>query len=119
MRALEASLSEVLGSPGVVGAALVDAVTGLTYQSAGDHRLLGTGAELAELAGLVGERLYEAGAEGELESVVVTTTRHHVVVQVVSRQGDPLLLATVLDRGRTNLALAIHQTADWARGLLT
>jgi hypothetical protein len=118
VRALEASLSGVLGSPGVVGAALVDAVTGLTYQSAGDHRLLGTGAELAELVNLIGERLYEAGAESELESLVVTSTRHHEVVQVVSRQGDALLLATVLDRGRTNLALAIRQSADRAGDLL-
>ncbi|MEE1825859.1 hypothetical protein [Streptomyces sp. BE20] len=118
MRALEASLSDVLDSPGVVGAALVDAVTGLSYHSAGDHRLLGSGAELAELTNLIGERLYEAGVESELESVVVTSTRHHQVVQVVPRQGDPLLLATVLDRGRTNLALAIRQTADRAGGLL-
>ncbi|MFB7126043.1 hypothetical protein DR950_12970 [Kitasatospora xanthocidica] len=118
MRALDASLSDVLGSPGVVGAALVDAVTGLSYQSAGDHRLLGTGAELAELTNLIGERLYEAGAESELESLVVTSTRHHQVVQVLSRKGDPLLLATVLDRERTNLALALRQTADRAQDLL-
>ncbi|MER6395526.1 hypothetical protein ABT263_05590 [Kitasatospora sp. NPDC001603] len=118
MHALEASLSDVLDSPGVVGAALVDAVTGLTYRSAGEHRLLGTGAELAELANLIGERLCEAGAEGELESLVVTSTRHHHVVQVVPRQGDPLLLATVLDRGQTNLALAIRQSTDRAEALL-
>ena len=118
MRALEASLSDVLGSPGVVGAALVDAVTGLSYQSAGEQRLLGTGAELAELTNLISERLHEAGAEGELESLVVTSSRHHQVVQVLPRQGDPVLLATVLDRGQTNLALAIRQTADRAKGLL-
>ncbi|WP_327681550.1 hypothetical protein [Kitasatospora sp. NBC_00458] len=118
MRALEASLSGVLDSPGAVGAVLVDAVTGLAHQSAGDHRLLGTGADLAELVNLIGERLHEAGAESELESVVVTSTRHHEVVQMVHRQGDDLLLATVLDRGRTNLALAIRQTADHAADLL-
>ncbi|WP_329485341.1 hypothetical protein OG618_01885 [Kitasatospora sp. NBC_01246] len=119
MRALEASLSDVLGVPGVVGAVLVDAVTGLGYGSAGDHRLLGSGVELAELAQLIGDRLFAAGATGELESVVVTSTRHHEVVQVVPRHGDPLLLATVLDRGRTNLALAVHQTAHRAADLLT
>ncbi|MFJ1709966.1 hypothetical protein [Kitasatospora sp. NPDC088346] len=121
MRALETSLADVLESPGVVGTALLDGVTGLTYQLAGDHRLLGTGtgtgAELAELVNLIGERLCEAGAEGELASVVVTSTRHHEVLQVLSRQGDPLLPATVLDRARTNLALATCQSADRARDL--
>ncbi|MCX4684287.1 hypothetical protein OG401_08160 [Kitasatospora purpeofusca] len=118
MRALEASLSDVLGSPGVVGAVLVDAATGLTYAAGGDQRLLGPGAELAELAALIGDRLCEAGADGELESVVVTSTLHHEVVQVLPRQGDPLLLATVLDRSRVNLALALRQTADSARGFV-
>ncbi|WP_327063638.1 hypothetical protein OG196_01910 [Kitasatospora purpeofusca] len=118
MRALEASLSEVLGRPGAVGAALVDAVTGLSFRSAGEHRLLGSGAELAELVDLIGARLHEAGAEGELESLVVTSTRRYEIVQVVPRQGDPLLLATVLDRERVNLALAIQWTADRAKEVL-
>ncbi|MFE2729158.1 hypothetical protein [Kitasatospora sp. NPDC059327] len=118
MRALEASLSEVLGRPGVVGAALVDAVTGLTYRSAGDHRSLGPGTELAELVDMIGARLHEAGAEGDLESVVVTSTRRYEIVQVVPRRGDPLLLATVLDRERINLALAVQWTADRTKDLL-
>ncbi|OKJ08290.1 hypothetical protein [Kitasatospora sp. CB01950] len=119
MRALEASLSEVLDSPGTVGAVVVDAVSGLGHHAVGEYRPLGTGAELAELAALIGEGLGAAGAAGELESLVVTTTRHHQVVQLVPRRGDPLLLATVLDRTRTNLALAIRQSADLAKGLLT
>ncbi|MGW6917960.1 hypothetical protein ACWGB8_29725 [Kitasatospora sp. NPDC054939] len=102
-----------------MGAVLVDAVTGLGHGSAGDHRLLAAGAELAELANLIGDRLFDAGAVGELESVVVTSTRHHEIVQVVPRRGDPLLLATVLDRARTNLALAVRQTADHAANVLS
>ncbi|MGV9266909.1 hypothetical protein ACWDRR_19875 [Kitasatospora sp. NPDC003701] len=118
MRALEASLSDVLGRPSVVGVALVDAVTGLTYRSAGEHRLLGSGTELAELVDMIGARLHEAGAEGDLESVAVTSTRRYEIVQVVPRQGDPLLLATVLDRERINLALAVQWTADRTKDLL-
>ncbi|MFD5922936.1 hypothetical protein ACFVYP_40580 [Kitasatospora sp. NPDC058201] len=119
MRALEASLSGVLGVPGAVGVALVDAVTGLGYGSVGDHRLLGSGAELAELTNRIGDRLFAAGATGELESMVVTSTRHHEIVQVVPRQDGPLLLAIVLDRERMNPALASRQTVCHAADLLT
>ena len=101
----------------MIGAALVDAVTGLTYAAAGEA-VRGGGAELAELAALVADRLGEAGAAGELESMVVTSTRHHHVVQVVPRQGDVLLLCLLLDRAGTNLALALRQTADDARKVL-
>ncbi|MFJ8438924.1 hypothetical protein [Kitasatospora griseola] len=118
MRALETSLSAVLDSPGVIGAVVADAVSGLGHAAVGEHRLLGTAAELAELVGLVDDGLRAAGAEGEVESLVVSTTRHHQVVQLIARQGDPLLLAAVLDRTRTNLALAVRQTADQARELL-
>ena len=118
MRALETSLAAVLDSPGVIGAVVADAVSGLGHASAGEHRPLGTAAELAELVGLIDEGLRAAGADGEVESLVVSTARHHQVVQLIPRQGDPLLLATLLDRSRTNLALAVRQTADQARGLL-
>jgi hypothetical protein len=115
---LEASLSELLGSPGVIGAALVDAVTGLTYGAVGDSVTVGDGVELSDLANLITDRLNEAGAVGELESVVVTSTHRHQVIQVVPQRGDDLLLAAVLDRERTNLALAIRQVADRARDIL-
>ncbi|MFJ8039462.1 hypothetical protein ACIRBX_02975 [Kitasatospora sp. NPDC096147] len=120
VHALEAALSDVLGSPGVVGAALVDGVTGLTYRACGDHPLLGAGSgpELAELAALIEERLCAAGAGDGLEGIVVTSTRHHEVTRVLHGHGDPLLLVTVLDRERTNLALAVHQSAVQARDLL-
>ncbi|MFJ5921078.1 hypothetical protein ACIQF6_00590 [Kitasatospora sp. NPDC092948] len=118
MRALETSLSAVLDSPGVIGAVVADAVSGLGHASAGEHRPLGTAAELAELVGLIDEGLRAAGADGEVESLVVSTARHHQVVQLIPRSGDPLLLATLLDRSRTNLALAVRQTADQARALL-
>ncbi|MFJ5231730.1 hypothetical protein ACIQBJ_17770 [Kitasatospora sp. NPDC088391] len=118
MRAVEAFLAELLGSPGTVGAVLADAVTGLEHGALGEHRPLGAGAELAELAALVGEGLGAAGAAGELESVVITTARHHQVVRLIPRQGDPLLLAVLLDRTRTNLALAIRRSTDEAEDLL-
>jgi hypothetical protein len=115
---LNGALFEILSSPGVIGTSLVDAVTGMTYGSAGDTTGLGDGADLSDLAILITDRLHEAGATGELESVIVTTAHRHHVIQVVPRQGDPVLLATTLDRGQTNLALAARQLAGHAKGVL-
>lgn len=111
--AVEASLARFLDSPGVIGVALVDAVTGLTYGVAGDVVEAGDGVEGAELAALIAERLARAGAEGELESVITTSTRRHqVLLTVVRPAGDPLLLTAGLDRERSNLALAARGLSD-------
>ncbi|TDC68453.1 hypothetical protein [Streptomyces hainanensis] len=118
MRTLDTSLSEILSLPGVLGAALVDAVTGLTYGAVGEWEGTGGGIELSDLTGLLAERLNQAGATGELESVIITSRRRHHVTQVVERRGDAVLLTTVLDRERTNLALAMRQIAERAGEVL-
>ncbi len=118
MDALESVLGEVLSSAGASGAALVDAVTGLTYAEAGDCSVAGTGHEVRRLLGLIEDRLHEAGAEGEVENVVVTAGRTYHLVHVVPRQGDPVLLSTVLDRAEANLALASRRLATAAEELL-
>lgn len=118
--ALQASLDRFLDSPGVAGVALVDAVTGLTYGAAGDITEAGDGPEVCELAALIAERLGAAGAEGELESVVTTSTRrHHVLFSVVRPGGDPLILTAGLDRDRANMALALRTLGDRAAEVLT
>ncbi|WP_240496845.1 hypothetical protein [Streptomyces torulosus] len=117
--ALQDSLDRLLDSPGVTGVALVDAVTGLTYGTAGDAAQAGTGTEVSDLAALISERLGEAGTVGELESVVMTSRRRHQVLLSVPRSaGDPLLLAAGLDRDRANMALALRSLGDRAREVL-
>ncbi|WP_246204220.1 hypothetical protein [Streptomyces tailanensis] len=117
--ALQTSLDRLLESPGVTGVALIDAVTGLTYGVAGDAAQAGTGTEASELAALICERLGAAGAVGELESVVMTSTRRHQVLLSVDRSaGDPLLLAAGLDRDRANITLALRGLGDRAREVL-
>lgn len=117
MDPLESLLDEVLSAAGASGAALVDAVTGFTYAESGDCAAAGTGLEVCDLIGLIEERLHEAGAEGELENVVVTGSRSYHVVQVLARHGDPVLVSTVLDRPETNLALASRRIAAAVDGL--
>ena len=117
--ALQTSLDRLLDSPGVTGVALIDAVTGLTYATAGDAAQAGTGPECSDLVTLISERLGEAGAEGELESVVMTSrSRHQVLLSVVRSAGDPLLLAAGLDRDRVNVALALRSLGDRVQEVL-
>lgn len=117
--ALQDSLDRLLDSPGVTGVALVDAVTGLTYAGAGDGAEAGAGTDACELATLIAERLGAAGAEGDLESVVTTSTKRHQVLLAVPRPaGDPLLLAAGLDRDRVNVALALRTLGDHAAEVL-
>lgn len=111
--ALQSSLERLLDSPGVTGVALVDAVTGLVYGTAGDVVEAGDGTESSDFATLIAERLGAAGAEGELESVVLTSRRRHqMLFSVVRPAGDPLLLTAGLDRDRSNVALALRGIGD-------
>lgn len=117
MEALQSVLGEALSAVGASGAALVDAVTGFTYAELGDCMPAGSGHEVCQLLRLVDDGLHEAGAQGELESVVVTGRRSYHLVQVVPRQGDPLLISMLLDRSGSNLALASRQVTAAAKAL--
>ena len=112
MSSLDVVLGRALTVPGISGAVLLDAVTGLTYAESGDVSGSQDSCEIAEIART---RLTRAGASGELESVVVTTSTRHLVTLQLPRRGDPLLLCATVDRERTNLTWALrelHQHAD-------
>ncbi|MCX4767138.1 hypothetical protein OG562_40465 [Streptomyces sp. NBC_01275] len=115
MSSVEASLRRLLEVPGVTGVSLIDAVTGLTYGEAGAGGL--DPVECSRIVGLVGDGLCTAGAQGELESVVITGTTRQLVVASIARSGDPLLLAAVLERSQTNLALVLHHVGLYAEGV--
>ncbi|MFC9428274.1 hypothetical protein [Streptomyces sp. NPDC056987] len=116
--AIESSLARLMEMPGITGAALVDAVTGLTYCVVGDVLEVGDGVETAELTAVISGQSDRAGGDSELESVIVTSARRYHVVQTVRRAGDPVLLVAALDRDRTNLALAMRRLTEHAEGVL-
>lgn len=116
MSAIERGLAEFLDAPGVTGVALVDGVTGLIYAVAGEET--GDPAEHCETTALIAESLARAGARGEVESVIVTSTRRHYVTFMVRRQGDPLVLSATLDRARTNIAIAMRDLSGRAAEIL-
>ncbi|WP_178880130.1 hypothetical protein [Streptomyces acidiscabies] len=112
MSSVEASLSRLLDLPGVTGVSLIDAVTGLTYGDAGEGS--SDPVECSRLAASVESGLNAAGAQGELESIVITGANRQLVVATVPRQGDPLLLTAALERGQANLALVLHHLGLYA-----
>ncbi|MFI1769330.1 hypothetical protein ACH41H_45965 [Streptomyces sp. NPDC020800] len=114
MSSVEDSLCRLLEVPGVAGAALFDAVTGLNYGKVGAGEV--DGIEFSQLATLISDQLYIAGAEGGLESIVVTGARHQVVLRTLPRQGFSLLLTATLEREEANLALVLHQLDLYAAG---
>ncbi|MGW5233181.1 hypothetical protein ACWEQU_13000 [Streptomyces nodosus] len=114
MSSVEDSLRRLLEVPGVTGAALVDAVTGLSYGRSGTGEM--DAAECSRLVAFVGDRLHLAGAQGELESMVITGTRHQLVLRALPRRGDPLLLMATLERDQANLALVLRQLDLYAEG---
>jgi hypothetical protein len=116
---LAASISRLLDGEGVLASMLVDATTNLVYGYAGDSAALPDPDESTETVHLLVDCLCEAGADGELESLIVTTARHHYLTHVVPRhRGDDLLLVTVADRARTNFALADRTMAAQADTVL-
>lgn len=115
MSSLDAVLSRALNTPGISGAAVLDAVTGLSYAESGEVSASQDSCEIAEIART---RLARAGAEGELESVVVTTSTRHLVTLQRPRHGDPLLLCATVDRDRTNLTWALRELGRCADELL-
>ncbi|MFJ9626677.1 hypothetical protein ACIQPR_21145 [Streptomyces sp. NPDC091280] len=112
MSSLDTALGRALTVPGISGAMLLDAVTGLSYAESGDVSGSQDSCEIAEIART---RLNRAGVAGELENVIVTTSTRHLVTLQLQRRGDPLLLCATVDRERTNLTWALrelHQHAD-------
>ncbi|MEU5596893.1 hypothetical protein [Streptomyces sp. NPDC020298] len=115
MALLEAAVSGVLETSGIAGAALLDGVTGFAYGSAGDASAAEDAHDLAHIAAT---GLNRAGFEGELESLIVTTSRSHHVVLRLEREGDPLLLCALADRDRTNIAWVLRELTARADRLL-
>jgi hypothetical protein len=108
----------MLGSTGVLGATLIDAVTGLLYAAVGDGAAVGDPGDEARCIESVAETMVRAGASGELEGIVVTSTERLHITQVIPRQGDDVLLCVAMDRRDTNFALAVRDIAQSAQELL-
>ena len=114
-------LAPVTGIDGFVLGCLMDASTGMVLASRQEQdgiSLPTAAAGAADIANVVG--LLAAGlaiADGP-EDVMVTFRDHfHVIRPVGLDPGSQILLLVILDRERTNLAMARREIRDFCAGL--
>jgi hypothetical protein len=118
---LEESLRQVLDVGGARTAALVDVSTGMIVAAAGAEPLeLAAGAAgLADEFRLAATALAPGTPAGDLDEMLLTTSRRLHLVKVLGRwQDEGLMLFVDLDRSRTNAALAVAQIAKAAPAVL-
>ncbi|WP_338675283.1 hypothetical protein V1460_21595 [Streptomyces sp. SCSIO 30461] len=114
MANIEVSLKETVTSiEGSLGAALVDYTSGmalgtiggskdldLTVAAAGNTDVIRAKARTMELLGL----------DDEIVDVLITlSSQYHLIRLLKGRSGDGLFLYLVLDKAKSNLAMARHQ----------
>ncbi len=113
----QAALQRAMQIEGALGAALVDADSGMTLATSGGGVTLNL--ELAATAGCNVVRGYvrglrSLGLKDTLEDIMITLGKQYHVIRLLGPEQD-LFLYLVLDRGRANLGLARRKVADIAR----
>ncbi|CAL9335263.1 hypothetical protein [Streptomyces sp. NPDC029526] len=114
MASVEVSLKEIMTAiEGCLGAAVVDYSSGmalgtlgggkdldLTVAAAGNTDVIRAKVRTMELLGLT----------GQIEDILITLGgQYHLIRLVTGRSGNGLFLYVVLDKSRSNLAMARHQ----------
>ncbi|CAL9385513.1 hypothetical protein OOK44_27885 [Streptomyces cellulosae] len=114
MATVEVSLKDIMTSvEGALGAAVVDYSSGmalgtlgggkdldLTVAAAGNTDVIRAKVRTMELLGLT----------GQIEDILITLeSQYHLIRLVTGRSGNGLFLYLVLDKSRSNLAMARHQ----------
>ncbi|MFF9485034.1 MULTISPECIES: hypothetical protein [unclassified Streptomyces] len=114
MATVEVSLKDIMtGVEGSLGAAVVDYSSGmalgtlgggkdldLTVAAAGNTDVIRAKVRTMELLGLT----------GQIEDILITLeSQYHIIRPVSGRNGSGLFLYLVLDKSRSNLAMARHQ----------
>ncbi|GAA5017204.1 MULTISPECIES: hypothetical protein [Streptomyces] len=114
MASVEVSLKELMTAvEGSVGAAVVDYSSGMALGT------LGGGADLDLMVAAAGNTdviraevraMEQVGLGGQIEDILITLGhQYHLIRLVTGRDGNGLFLYLVLDRARSNLAMARHQ----------
>jgi predicted regulator of Ras-like GTPase activity (Roadblock/LC7/MglB family) len=111
-----ALLGAVADIDGFILACLVDASTGMVLASRKDHESIAAPTAAAGAADIVNVLSMLAGeveTDG-LEDVMVTFRSQFYVIRPVSQDPDPhILLLVILDRLRTNLAMARREIRNF------
>ncbi|MEU2391811.1 hypothetical protein ACFV7Q_29420 [Streptomyces sp. NPDC059851] len=114
MANVEVSLKEAMTSiDGVLGVALVDYTSGMALGTLGGSKDLDLGVAAAGNTDVIRAKVRTMemlGLQDEIEDLLITLgNQYHLIRVLKSRSGSGLFLYLVLDKGRSNLAMARHQ----------
>ncbi|MER6418680.1 hypothetical protein ACFY1L_00920 [Streptomyces sp. NPDC001663] len=114
MASVEVSLKEMMaGIEGALGAAVVDYTSGMALGTLGGSKDLDLTVAAAGNTDVIRAKvrtMEQLGLKGKIEDILITLDRqYHVIRLVTGRTGNGLFLYLVLDKARSNLAMARHQ----------
>ncbi|MER7489305.1 hypothetical protein ABTY20_26035 [Streptomyces sp. NPDC126497] len=114
MATVEVSLKDIMTAvEGALGAAVVDYSSGMALGTLGGGKDLDLTVAAAGNTDVVRAKVRTMellGLTSRLEDVLITLgNQYHLIRPVTGRNGNGLFLYLVLDRARSNLAMARHQ----------
>ncbi|MCF3132257.1 hypothetical protein [Streptomyces olivochromogenes] len=114
MTSVEVSLKEIMtGVDGALGAAVVDYTSGMALGALGGGKDLDLTVAAAGNTDVIRSEvrtMEHLGLKGQVEDILITLEKqYHLIRLVAGRSGNGLFLYLVLDKARSNLAMARHQ----------
>ncbi|MFF4897965.1 hypothetical protein [Streptomyces sp. NPDC001068] len=114
MASVEVSLKEMINAAeGAIGAAVVDYTTGMALGTLGGSKDLDLAIAAAGNTDVIRAKvrtLEHLGLKERIEDILITLDRqYHLIRLITARSGNGLFLYLVLDKERSNLAMARHQ----------
>ncbi|MFE9171188.1 roadblock/LC7 domain-containing protein [Streptomyces kebangsaanensis] len=114
MASVEVSLKEMMTAvEGALGAAVVDYTSGMALGTLGGGKDLDLTIAAAGNTDVIRAKvrtMEQLGMQSQIEDVLITLGgQYHLIRLVTGRNGNGLFLYLVLDKGRSNLAMARHQ----------
>ncbi|MFF4544812.1 hypothetical protein [Streptomyces sp. NPDC001435] len=114
MANVEVSLKEIMASvEGALGAAVVDYTSGMALGTLGGNKDLDLNIASAGNTDVIRAKVRtmdQLGLKGDIQDILITLEgQYHLIRLVSGRNGNGLFLYLVLDKSRSNLAMARHQ----------
>lgn len=114
MATVEVSLKDIMTSvEGALGAAVVDYSSGMALGTLGGGRTWTSPSRRPSNTDVIRAKVRTMellGLTGQIEDILITLeSQYHLIRLVTGRSGNGLFLYLVLDKSRSNLAMARHQ----------